>query len=111
MRVSSSDEEVFGIRAVQDTVRGLSQDPISEATVKRQGEVRQQPPADDKEFASTLLGPAVCYRRAVSSAVVFVVLQRDIALLASPILAVGLLDLCVRLKPARSRQAHPVRLS
>lgn len=35
LRVPNADEKVFGIRALQDTVRGLCQDPISEATVKR----------------------------------------------------------------------------
>ena len=41
LRVSGPDEKVFGIRTLQDAIRGLRQDPISEAAVKREGEVGQ----------------------------------------------------------------------
>src|SRR4029079_344708 len=41
LRVSDPDEKVFGIRTLQDAIRGLRQDPISEAAVKRQSEVGQ----------------------------------------------------------------------
>jgi hypothetical protein len=39
--VSGRNEKVFGIRTLHDAIGRLPQDPISEAAVKRQGEVGQ----------------------------------------------------------------------
>jgi len=52
LRVSCADEKVFGIRTLQDAIRGLHQDPITEAPVKRQGEVGQKPPPVDQKRVS-----------------------------------------------------------